>query len=133
LPILKLSQLILTIVLDFQSNNELGRSVPMEYEAAARESGRHFLPIYLICDIAENLRRVAGIDRAKSGTKKLTSCEVVRDIRSRCELFSFGYPDCFRIDVTHLLPIDAASKILAHIKSRLQEGEPSLQNKEQQS
>lgn len=88
----------------------------MEYKAAAQKSGRCFLPIYLICDLDENLRRATIVERAKSGTKKLTSFEVLKDIRSRCELFSFDSPECLEIDVTGLQPIEVGTKILAHIE-----------------
>ncbi|MCJ1328816.1 hypothetical protein MMC10_005493 [Thelotrema lepadinum] len=32
---------------DFQSDNELGASVAMEYKTAAQKSGRKFMPVYL--------------------------------------------------------------------------------------
>jgi len=87
----------------------------MEYEAAARTSGRPFLPIYVSCDVAENLRRITSLERATSGTKKLLSGEVLKDMRSRCELFCFDVPEAFKIDTTRLAPTEAAMKILAFI------------------
>ena len=103
-------------MLDFQSSNELGRSVAKEYETAARRSGRPFLPIYLICDVNENLRRVTSPERGNTGAKKLLSCETLRDIRSRCELFSFDVPEGFRLNITYLSSAEAAARILAHIR-----------------
>lgn len=119
--------LILTPILDFQSNNELGRSVAMEYKTAALSSGRPFLPIYLDCDVDENLQRVTSLERVDSGTTKLISCDVLKDLRSRCELFSFDAPERLRVDVTNLPPREAAMRILGHIKSGVQKDELSFQ------
>ncbi|KAI9788408.1 MAG: hypothetical protein M1816_006933 [Peltula sp. TS41687] len=107
------SQII--IFTDFQSNNELGRSVAQEYKSAARRSGRFFFPVYLTCDVEENLCRVATAERVSSGTGKLLSREVLQDIRSRCDLFRFGDGEELTIDVTDASPTEAAQRILAHI------------------
>ncbi|KAI9651772.1 MAG: hypothetical protein M1829_002448 [Trizodia sp. TS-e1964] len=111
------------IFTDFQSDNELGRSVSMEYKAAAIENGRVFLPIHFVCDLDENLRRLKSIDRTKFGTNKLTSCELLKDFHSRCKLFSFGASE-LKIDVTHLLAIEVAAKVHSHIITELQNNEP---------
>jgi hypothetical protein len=116
----------LITVVDFQSNNELGRSVATEYQTAARQSGRLFLPIYLSCDVAENLRRVGSLERVNSGTKRLLSGPVLQDIRSRCELFRFDIPEGFDINVTRLLPTEAATEILAYVGSRVRENEREI-------
>ncbi|KAI0133657.1 hypothetical protein BJ170DRAFT_715735 [Xylariales sp. AK1849] len=44
------------IFTDFQSDNDLGTSVALEYEAAARQAGRRLLPIYITRDTKENIR-----------------------------------------------------------------------------
>jgi hypothetical protein len=109
-----------TTCLDFQSNNELGHSVAMEYENAARRSGRSFLPMYLICDVDENLQRVTSLERANNGMRKVTSHEVLKEIPSRCELLSFDAPEGLRLDVTRLLPTEATKMILAYINLSLE-------------
>jgi len=100
----------------------------MEYEAAARSSGRPFLPIYLSCDVTENLRRVTSLERASSGTKKLTSGELLKDMRSRCSLFCFDTLEGLRIDTSHLLPAEAAMKVLAYINLQVQKNELEVEN-----
>lgn len=48
---------------------------------------------------------------------------MLQDIRSRCELYRFDTPEGFHIDVTHLLPDEAAREILAYINVRVQPNE----------
>ena len=108
---------MLTFTLDFQSSNDLGRRVAFEYEAAAREAARPFVPVYLVCSVDENLKRATSLDRANGGTTKLTDMEVLSDLRSRCELFRFENYPSLTIDVTTMSPVEAATKIFTHIKS----------------
>jgi hypothetical protein len=107
---------------DFQTNNELGSSVAKEYETAARKSGRPFLPIYLVCDVDENLRRVESLDRVTSGMKKLVSCDILKNLLSESELFRFRGYEGLTLDVTKLPPTAAASRILTYIDSEFQKG-----------
>ncbi|KAH8812079.1 hypothetical protein F5884DRAFT_855386 [Xylogone sp. PMI_703] len=106
----------LVICTDFQSSNELGRSVAMEYEAAADKAGRVFVPIYLTCDIDVNLERIGTLDRVNSGTTKLTDIRVLKDMCSRCELFCFDDRTGLTIDSTHVPPLETARNILVFLQ-----------------
>jgi len=84
----------------------------MEYETAARRSGRPFLPIYLDYDVdGENIRRVATPECVSDGTGMLVNGELLKAMRSRCELFVFGACEGLRLDVTKLSPLEAAERI----------------------
>jgi hypothetical protein len=99
-------------VVDFQSDNALGRDVASEYREAALQAGRPFVPVYLTCDVSTNLARVASPDRLGSGTTKLTDLRVLRDLRSRCELYRFGGCPGLTVDSTSLTPSEAAAEIV---------------------
>ncbi|KAK4151039.1 hypothetical protein C8A00DRAFT_36346 [Chaetomidium leptoderma] len=102
----------LVIFTDFQSNNALGWVVASEYKAAAFKAGRPFVPIYITCDEATNLERVASPDRLGSGTNKLTNPQVLGDLRSRCELYQFDSCPGLTVDSTSLAPSAVAAKIV---------------------
>jgi len=87
----------------------------MEYKDAAQKAGRPFKPIYLTCDIDENVKRVATLDRINSGTKKLTDTQLLKDFHSRCKLFRFDHCSGLTIDTTNMSPQEAAVKMLAFI------------------
>ena len=99
---------------DFQSDNDRGREVATEYQDAARRAGRAFIPVYLTCDLRASLERVDNIDRVKGGTGKLTDGEVLRDLRSRCELFRFESSE-LTIDSTNASPSEIARETLASL------------------
>ena len=100
------------LLVDFQSDNELGRSVAREYQSASLASGRPFFPIIITCDIDENRRRIAAPERINGGTLKLHSVEILEDLRARCELFHFNVDEEIHLDITHLSPTQAAKSIL---------------------
>ncbi|KAF4450972.1 hypothetical protein F53441_5963 [Fusarium austroafricanum] len=107
----------LVIFTDFQSDNQLGRDVAKEYADAASTAGRPFLPVYLTCSLKANIQRIASRGRIDSGTTKLIDADVLRDIRSRCQLFHFdGHPG-LTVDSTVAPPLEIAGKILDRIKS----------------
>ncbi|KAJ4270335.1 hypothetical protein NW762_002014 [Fusarium torreyae] len=107
----------LVIFTDFQPDNQLGRDVAQEYADAASAAGRPFLPVYLTCNLEANIQRIASSDRINSGTTKLTDVELLRDMRSRCELFRFSDHPGLAVDSTEAPPSETASKILDMIKS----------------
>lgn len=104
------------ISLDFQSDSQLGRGVAKEYAHAASCAGRPFLPIYLICDLEANIERIASTDRVNSGTIKLIDADVLKDIRSRCQLFFFDGLAGLVVDSTKAPPLETAQKIVDMIK-----------------
>lgn len=109
--LLPVSDLKSRLIIDFQSNNDLGRNVAREYEAAALRARRPFLPIYLECDIKENTRRIASPQRGSSGTTKLLSPEVLAEMRSRSQLFRFDDVKGITSDVTNMGPEEAAEAL----------------------
>lgn len=102
-------------LLDFQSDNELGRNVAAEYKDAARRAGRPFIPIYLLCDLAENLERVMDPGRVNSGTTKLTDIDILKQLRSSCELARFSQCHSLTLDSSNMPPLEAAAKLLAFV------------------
>ena len=104
--------------LDFQSDNKLGREVAAEYKDYAVKCGRPFLPIYLVCELDENARRIKSPERANSGTAKLVNPDTLRSMRMRSELFVFTDCSGFSLDVTRLQPNEAARIIADHIKDQ---------------
>ena len=102
-------------VQDYQSNNELGHSVATEYLEAARQAGRPFKPVYLTCDIDENIKRIAASERINSGTKKLTDPQILRDFRSRYELFQFDGCPGLTLDTTNTAPKEVARELLKFV------------------
>ncbi|ETS03819.1 hypothetical protein M419DRAFT_136420 [Trichoderma reesei RUT C-30] len=98
---------------DFQSDNELGRSVAKEYLMAAKKAKRLFMPVYLGCDVDVNLKRAASQDRVSGTSTKLTDIALLRDLRSRCKLFEFDDQDFSTwIDTTNKEPEGVAKMIL---------------------
>ncbi|KAI4615905.1 hypothetical protein J4E83_006573 [Alternaria metachromatica] len=64
-----LSQVV--VFTDYQSHNPLGQKVAEEYREAARTAGRPFKPVYIVCDVEENIRRIAAAGRVNGGLKRL--------------------------------------------------------------
>ncbi|KAL7808607.1 hypothetical protein V8C26DRAFT_413136 [Trichoderma gracile] len=78
---------------DFQSDNDLGRSVAREYLMAAKKAKRPFMPVYLGCDVEVNIERATSRGRMSGTTTKLTDTALLRDMRSKCKLFEFDDQD----------------------------------------
>lgn len=98
---------------DFQSDNELGRSVAKEYLMAAKKARRPFMPVYLGCDVKVNIERAMSRDRMSGTTTKLTDAALLRDMRSRYKLFEFDDQDGSTwIDNTNKEPEGVAKMIL---------------------
>ena len=109
--LLPISDSNLRSIIDFQSNNDLGRIVAREYEAAASRARRPFLPIYLEGDIKEDTRRIANPQWGSSGTTKLLSPEVLAEMQSRCQVFRFDAVKGIIFDVTNMGPEEAAAAL----------------------
>jgi hypothetical protein len=60
--------------------------------------------------------RVNSVGRLNSGTKKLTDVEVLKDLRSRYELFRFDNHLGLTLDSTNTSPPETAKKILAFLE-----------------
>ncbi|KAH6677795.1 hypothetical protein F5X68DRAFT_36291 [Plectosphaerella plurivora] len=97
---------------DFQSTTDGGPEVAQEYEEAARQAGRRFLPVYLSCDPRANLERAQSDERCNGGTTKLTDAAILKSILKREVAFRFeGHPG-LDVDTTHKAPAEVAQEIL---------------------
>lgn len=104
----------LYIFTDAQTANEAGTAVCQEYKDCADGRGCDFIPIALDCDEQTNLGRL--IEGGRQAQRKLIDTEVLKMFRAGEDLYDFsGHSHRLRIDVSHLTPQVAASKILAHI------------------
>ncbi|KAI1123613.1 hypothetical protein F5Y10DRAFT_280788 [Nemania abortiva] len=100
---------------DFQSDNELGKMVAFEYKLAALQASRPFVPVYLVCDEQENLRRVSSQGRLASGTTKLTSADILKGMLSSSTLFRFDDCPGLTVDTTSKSPAEVAREIFDHV------------------
>ncbi|KAF0331661.1 hypothetical protein GQ607_000781, partial [Colletotrichum asianum] len=106
----------LYVFTDAQTANEAGTAVCQEYKDCADRRGCEFIPITLDCDEQANLGRL--IEGGRQAEGKLIDTELLRMFRAGEDLHDFeGHPHRLRIDVSHLSPQVAASKILAHVVS----------------
>ncbi|MCJ1467681.1 hypothetical protein MMC07_006306 [Pseudocyphellaria aurata] len=104
----------LYIFTDFQSNDELGRSVVAEYASMAKLRNCAFIPIIISCTKEENLRRLESAERARRN--KLTDTSVLSSMRSDCEVHrSEDEPYQMVLNTTNFQPEDAADTISSHI------------------
>lgn len=106
------------IFTDQQSSNELGRSVALEYRTAAAQRGSPFLSVILTCEIEENRKRLVSGTRGDGSTTKLTDPDILNNIRMGEDIYRCGAETELVLDVTKVLPTDAASNILEHMRSR---------------
>ena len=104
---------LLTLCSDFQSDNDLGRSVAAEFKEAAERGDRPFIPIYLTCDLAVNLKRVRGSERVDSGTGKIVDQDLIHSLRDTCELARLEHAPGLTLDSTDTSPSDIAACIVA--------------------
>ena len=108
------------IFTDFQSSDELGTATAREYAAAARERHARFVSVVLACDPTENERCLGAPERAAlvaGGKGLLQDVELLRDMRGRVGIHTFGTPDELRLDVTQMEPSAAAARIAEHTET----------------
>lgn len=103
---------------DQQSSSLLGSSVAREYEKAAKERCCQFLSIRIECEEEEHIRRATSQGRKDSRMTKLTDEGVLRRMREKEDVFSFGGEDELTIDVTRLAPEEAAQRIYTFLRER---------------
>lgn len=101
------------IFTEFQSDNELGRSVLAEYQAAAQKRGSLFVQVNLVCGVEENIRRMEHEERSKAG--KYVHVENLKKWRlvgrlAKCEGSSVRFEI---LDVGDLQPEQTAVQLLA--------------------
>ncbi|RSL54930.1 hypothetical protein CEP54_009658 [Fusarium duplospermum] len=102
------------IFTDFQSANELGSEVSLEYFNCAVQRGCHFIPITPRCSEEENLKRLTSDDRATHG--KLVDVELAKQLRKDDGLFTFvGYCNRRTLNVTKFSAEEVAVEIMHHV------------------
>ena len=103
--------------------------VATEFATAAKMRGCAFIPIILECEEAENIKRMRSTERlsaAQGGLGILTDVEILESYRGRCKLCSFQCPEELVLDVTELTHVQAAEKIVQHLKAVMGLGEIEL-------
>jgi predicted kinase len=88
------------------------------YEAIAAAAARRnavFVPVRLLCDEAELVRRIASPERA-ARLKSMNVAGARRDAQTRTVLKS-DHPNTFTLDTSRLGPEDAAAAIMEHIRA----------------
>lgn len=90
---------------------DAGDGVAREYQIAAQNAGRVFVPVYLVCEEEENLRRALSDERKASGTTKLVDPVEMKRIRAEYSIYSFGVEEELKLDVTNMSAQDAAAEI----------------------
>lgn len=103
-----------TIVLtNQQSFSELGISAAQDYQQVATLRGSPFISIILYyCELEENLKRLSETRRGGEQNINLLDPKILRGIRETEDLYHFADNLEKDIDVTNILPLEAARQIL---------------------
>lgn len=107
----------------FVFTNVLRRTDPVGVSTAvllqdlAAERGDVYVPVLLVCDLAEQRRRVVGPGRAERG--KWTDPDAVAAFVATVDLVVPDGPFRLDLDITHLAPADAAAAVLDHVATTL--------------
>lgn len=102
------------IFTDQQSSLPIEAQSAIDHREAAATENIPFFSIILLCDLAENLRRVKSPGRGDA-TTKLTDVSIVQNIRETEDVYHFKEGNEVEIDVTHYSPSEAAKVILKHV------------------
>jgi tRNA uridine 5-carbamoylmethylation protein Kti12 len=100
---------------DFQSGDDVGRGVMLEYREMAARRNCTFVPITVTCSKDENLRRLASAERMLH--RKLTDAELVTHLRDNAITHQWPKDDPFHmeLDITALDADVVAHMILEHV------------------
>lgn len=121
----------IAIFTDCQADTVDGRSVAQEYEAAAARSNRALIPIYLECQLEENLRRVQTLERRTSLRDKIGSPKEARSVRNEGgRLYVFPGHNGLTLNITNLAPGEAAIEILGFMNDEIARRDSELANAE---
>ncbi len=82
------------------------------FEAILTRHGSELLPVFLHCSTEEAMRRVGNADRA--ARRKLTSAEVLADLRARRNITPVPRPNCLALDTGETPPDATAREIVRH-------------------
>lgn len=107
------------IFTDSQTNDPIGRNVTSHFAQAASDRGCAFIPVVLLCDEEENLRRLRSQERlnlAKSGMGLLLDTDLLKGFRGQGEILKWPCKELLVIDVTNTTVDDVVKIILKHLE-----------------
>lgn len=110
----------IVIFTDSRADDAAGAAGARLYEAAARQAGRPFAPVYMECGLEANLRRTQTSERrCNQSSSKMCSPEALRALRARTNgrLYRFRADEWpgLCVNVTDQGAHDTAMQILAFI------------------
>ncbi|KAH7085278.1 hypothetical protein BKA63DRAFT_597947 [Paraphoma chrysanthemicola] len=104
------------IITDCRATTPAGIAIVQEFKASAQRAGRMFVPVCLVCEEGENMRRLTSEERKDGGTTKLMDVEAAGQIRNNHQIYHFGLREELVLDVTSLSPEEAAGNIMEKAK-----------------
>ncbi|KAL1872970.1 hypothetical protein Daus18300_004111 [Diaporthe australafricana] len=119
------------ICTDCLSDTQLGRRLAHDFEIVAKRANRLLIPIYLECQVEENMRRLQEAERMVSLKDKIRSPNEAKTVRSDGgSLFIFKAREGLSINITRMLPHEAALQILSFIRDLIDRRNEELVNEE---
>jgi hypothetical protein len=109
----------IVIFIDCQTDEEPGPSIAWEYEQAAKSCGRLFLPVYLECQIDENVKRVESLERQSSTRSKIKCGNLAKSLRRNRKLYMFKDYKGLQLNVTDLEAHEAAMEVLSFVTTMM--------------
>lgn len=107
------------IFTDSQTNDPVGRGVTSHFARAASDRGCAFIPVVLICEEEENLRRLRSqerLDLAQGGKGLLLDTDLLKEFRDQGEILKWPCKELLVIDVTHICVNEVVEKIIKHLE-----------------
>ncbi|KAH6690505.1 hypothetical protein F5X68DRAFT_253396 [Plectosphaerella plurivora] len=119
------TQRLTWIFTDVHYADAAGQQGAKDYQKAAHTRGIQFWPVVLECETEENVLRLGDKEADWKATVGETA-EGLRRIREEKRVYSFGAGDEeeLRIDITEMMPDEAARRIFEHI-NKVGSGEQS--------
>lgn len=82
----------------------------------ADKKGSAFIPVRMLCDVNERVKRIVSADR-KARMKCINPAEA-NDSEAKYTVLETAHPTALTLDVTRLTPLESATAILSHIQAR---------------
>ncbi|KAI7782534.1 hypothetical protein LA080_013170 [Diaporthe eres] len=121
----------MVICTDCLSDTPLGMRLARDFEVVAKRTNRLLIPIYLECQVEENMRRLQEAERRVSLKDKIRSPNEAKTVRTDGgSLFIFKAREGLSINITKMLPHEAALKILSYIRDSIDRRNEELVNEE---
>ncbi|KAG6368456.1 hypothetical protein INS49_002663 [Diaporthe citri] len=121
----------MVICTDCLPDTPLGMRLARDFEVVAKRTNRLLIPIYLECQVEENMRRLQEAERRVSLKDKIRSPNEAKTVRSDGgSLFIFKAREGLSINITKMLPHEAALKILSYIRDLIDRRNEELVNEE---